>query len=148
MRFTEAKGHKVVDASRAETVGRVRSLLVDPRSRSVVALRLKKTDHGDLLRWSRLSAFGHDAVTIADTSALVEKDEELEPFGGKRRRLLKKRVLSTRGDELGTVRDVEFDAETGRLTTILLREGEDVSADRLVGVGSYAVVVRTEPGEG
>ena len=148
MRFTEAKGHKIVDTSRAETVGRVRSLLVDPRSRSVVALRLKKTDHGELLRWNQLSAFGHDAVTIADTSALVEKDEELEPFRGKRRRLLKKRVLTTGGDELGTVRDVEFDAETGRLTRIVLREGEDISADRLVGVGSYAVVVRSEPGEG
>lgn len=148
MRFSEAMGHKVVDASRAATVGRVRSFLVDPSSRSVVALRLKKTDHGDLLRWTDLTAFGVDAITVADSSALIEKDEELEPYAGKRRRLLKKRVLSTRGDELGVVRDVDFDPETGRLTTILLREGEDVSADRLVGIGSYAVVVRTEPGEG
>lgn len=146
MRFSDAKGHKVVDKSTATTVGQVRGFLVDPRSRSVAALRLKKTDRGNVLRWSDLTAFGIDAVTIGDSAAITELDDELEAFRGKRRRLLKKRVLTTGGDELGEVADVEFDPDTGTLTTILLQDGE-VAADRLVGIGSYAVVVQEQPAD-
>lgn len=145
MKFSEAKGHKVVDSGTADTVGRIRGFLVDPETRSVVALRLKKTDHGDVLRWRDLAAFGVDAVTIADPSAVSGIDDELEPFRGKRRRLIKKRTLTTDGDELAAVADVEFDPESGRLTVIVLRDGEQVAAERLVGVGSYAVVVRSVP---
>lgn len=146
MRFSDAKGHKVVDKSTATTVGQVRGFLVNPRSRSVAALRLKKTDRGDVLRWSDLTAFGIDAITIGDSAAITELDDELEAFRGKRRRLLKKRVLTTGGDELGEVADVEFDPDTGKLTTILLQDGE-VAADRLVGIGSYAVVVQEQPAD-
>lgn len=146
MRFSDAKGHKVVDKSTATTVGQVRGFLVDPRSRSVAALRLKKTDRGDVLRWSDLTAFGVDAITIDDSAAITELDDELEAFRGKRRRLLKKRVLTTGGDELGEVADVEFDPDTGTLTTILLQDGE-VAADRLVDIGSYAVVVQEQPAD-
>lgn len=146
MRFSDAKGHKVVDKSTATTVGQVRGFLVNPRSRSVAALRLKKTDRGNVLRWSDLTAFGIDAITIGDSAAITELDDELEAFRGKRRRLLKKRVLTTGGDELGEVADVEFDPDTGKLTTILLQDGE-VAADRLVGIGSYAVVVQEQPAD-
>ena len=146
MRFSDAKGHKVVDKSTASTVGQVRGFLVDPRSRSVAALRLKKTDRGNVLRWRDVDAFGVDAVTIGDSAAITELDDELEAFRGKRRRLLKKRVLTTGGDELGEVADVEFDPDTGALTTILLQDGE-VAADRLVGIGSYAVVVQEQPAD-
>lgn len=146
MRFSDATGQKVVDKSTATTVGQVRGFLVNPRSRSVAALRLKKTDRGNVLRWSDLTAFGVDAITIGDSAAITELDDELEAFRGKRRRLLKKRVLTTGGDELGEVADVEFDPDTGKLTTILLQDGE-VAADRLVGIGSYAVVVQEQPAD-
>lgn len=146
MRFSDAKGHKVVDKSTASTVGQVRGFLVDPRSHSVAALRLKKTDRGNVLRWSDVDAFGVDAVTIGDSATITELDGELEAFRGKRRRLLKKRVLTTGGDELGEVSDVEFDPDTGALTTILLQDG-GVAADRLVGIGSYAVVVQEQPAD-
>ena len=145
MRFSETKGRKVVALSTAETAGKVRGFLVDPASRSVVALRLKKTDRGDVLRWEDLTAFGADAITIADPAAITERDDRLKTLGGKRRRLLKKRVLSTGGDELGTVADVEFDPDTGALTRIILHEDAELAADRLVGIGSYAVVVREQP---
>ena len=145
MKFSETKGRKVVAMSTADTVGQVRGFLVDPASRSVVALRLKKTDQGDVLRWKDLTAFGVDAITVGDPTAITELDGELKALRGKRRRLLKKRVLSTGGDELGTVADVEFDPDTGTLTNIMLHEDAEVSADRLVGIGSYAVVVKEKP---
>ena len=58
---------------------------------------------------------------------------------------MKKRVLTSAGDELGTIKDIDFDPETGALTTFLLEGASDVAADRLIGVGSYAVVVCAEP---
>lgn len=146
MKFSEAKGHKVVDKSTATTVGKVRSLLVDPGSCSVAALRLKKSDRGEVLRWGDLIAFGVDAVTIDDPAAIAELDGELKALRGKRGRLLKKRVLTTGGDELGEVSDVEFNPDTGKLTAILLQDGE-IAGERLVNVGSYAVVVKEEPAE-
>lgn len=71
MRFSDAKGHKVVDKSTASAVGQVRGFLVDPESRSVAALGLKKTDRGNVLRWSDVDAFGIDAVTIGDSAAIT-----------------------------------------------------------------------------
>ncbi len=145
MKFSETKGRRVVAMSTADTVGQVRGFLVDPASRSVVALRLKKTDRGDVLRWDDLTAFGVDAITIGDPTAIAELDGELKALRGKRRRLLKKRVLTTGGDELGNVADVEFDPDTGGLTNIMLHEDAEISADRLVGIGSYAVIVQEQP---
>ena len=40
------KGTKTVSTSSADTVGKVSGFLLDPASRSVVALEFKKTDHG------------------------------------------------------------------------------------------------------
>lgn len=142
MKFSECKGRQVVAVDTAGTVGQVRSFLVDPASRSVVALRLKKTDSGDVLRWDDLGAFGVDAITIPDQSAITELDGELKNLRGKRHRLVKKRVLTTGGDEVGHVADVEFDPKTGGLTHLILDDDAAISADRLIGVGSYAVVVR------
>ncbi len=145
MKFSETKGRKVVAMSTADTVGQLRGFLVDPASHSVVALRLKKTEGGDVLRWDDLTAFGVDAITIGDPKAITELDGELKALSGKRRRMLRKRVLTTGGDELGTVADVEFDPDTGGLTTIMLQEDAEISGDRLVGIGSYAVVVHEQP---
>ena len=145
MKFSETKGRKVVALSTADTIGKVRSFLVDPASRSVVALRLKKTDQGDVVRWDDLSAFGADAITVEDPTAITELDGELEGLRGKRHRLLKKRVLTTGGDELGNVTDVEFDPDTGGLTNIILDGDAELAADRLVGVGSYAVIMQEQP---
>lgn len=148
MRFSETKGRKVVATASADTVGQVRELLVDPATRSVVAFRLKKYDHGEVLRWGALTAVGVDAITVADTGALTGLDADLEPLSGKSRRMVKKRVLSTAGVDLGVVGDVTFDPASGRLSTIVLKDDTEIDASRLVGIGSYAVVVQRGPGEG
>lgn len=143
MRFSEARGHKVVSTSSAATVGLVDGFVVDPRTRSVLALRLKKSKSGDSLRWSDLTAFGNDAATVAGEDLVTEPDDTVKSLSGKDSEVLGKRVLSSAGDELGAVADVDFDPETGGLTTLVLDHGE-VAADRLLNVGSYAVVVRAE----
>ena len=61
--------------------------------------------------------------------------------GRRRFALLNKRVLDDRGDESGTVHDVDFDPESGRVTSVITSTGS-LDGDRLIGCGPYAVVVR------
>jgi sporulation protein YlmC with PRC-barrel domain len=141
MRFSDAKNHKVVSTATAETVGRVDEFVVDPATRTVVALELKKTHGGKILAWPDLIAFGADAVTVDDADRIGEAQPPVADLLGKDHRLLKKRVLSSAGDELGHVQDVEFDPETAAVTSIVLEDAQVPGAE-LIGVGSYAVVVR------
>lgn len=140
MLFSEAMHRKIVSTDTADTVGRVDGFLVDPDRHSILALSVGKAHRGDTLRWADLAAFGPDAVTVDTSSRIAEADEELKALGGKRNKILRKRVLSTHGDELGSVADVEFDPANGLITALHLAD-EQVEGVRLVGIGSYAVVV-------
>ncbi len=145
MRFSEAKNRKVVSSSTAATIGKVKSFVVDPATRSVVAVRLKKSEAGDILRWSDMTAFGTDAVTVTAPDKLVEQDEGVDALTGKAHEVLGKRVLSSAGDELGEVADIDFDPTTGGVVSILVKGNDAVEGARLIGIGAYAVVVRGEP---
>ena len=147
MRFSEAKKHKVVSTATAQTVGTVHAFVVDPAARAVTALQLRKTEDGDTLRWADIAGFGADAVMVDSTDRITAAGDDVAALTGKDHHLLGKRVLSTVGLELGVVADVEFDATSGALTGLVLRDGEVLRAP-LVGVGSYAVVVRAEQASG
>lgn len=142
-RFSEAKGRQVVSTATADTVGKVADFVVDPLTRSVLAVQVRKTSSGDTLLFSAITAFGEDAVTVSGADTITEPGEDVTALLGKDHQLVGKRVLTAGGDELGKVSDIEFSAESGRLTTIHLTEGE-VGGQRLLGVGSYAVVVSAE----
>jgi sporulation protein YlmC with PRC-barrel domain len=143
MRFSEARVRKVVSTSTAAKVGKVEGFVVDPRARAVLALELRKTTSGEVLRWADVEAFGTDDVTVVTDDAITEAGEQVTALLGKDHRLVGKRVLSTAGDELGTVDDVEFEPSSGAVTLLVLDHGE-VAGVRLRGVGSYAVVVTAE----
>jgi sporulation protein YlmC with PRC-barrel domain len=140
MLFTQVTGRKVVSTSTAETVAQVAALVVDPRSHSVVAVSVKKADHGDTLLWNDITAFGTDAVTVAGPDVIHEANDAVKALSGKAHDPLGKRVLSTLGEDLGKLSDVEFDPTSGALEKLLL-PGRDVTGALLIGIGSYAVIV-------
>lgn len=140
MLFTQVNGRKVVSTGTAETVGQVAALVVDPRSRHVLAVTVKRADHGDTLLWNDITAFGTDAVTVAGPEVIREATEAVQELSDKAHHLLGKRVLNTLGEELGTLSDVRFDPASGTVETLLL-PGRDVNGSLLIGVGSYAVIV-------
>lgn len=144
MLFSEATGHKVVSTITADTVGRVHGFVVDARGPNIAALQLKKTDSGNTLRWQDVTAFGVDAVTVPGAERITDGGDDLGPLLDKRNHVLGKRVLATSGDELGKVKDVDFDPATGAVLALVLDDGH-VEGRRLVGVGSYAVVVQATP---
>jgi sporulation protein YlmC with PRC-barrel domain len=142
MLFSQAMGRKVVATDTASTVGRVSDYVVDPQLPGIVALTVSKTSaEGSALPWANIIAFGVDAVTVPSASAVVVPDPYLAGLAGKPHTLLGKRVLTTAGVQLGTVLDVDFDPTIGRLAALLLERGP-LDAGRLLGVGSYAAIVR------
>jgi len=141
MRWSDAKGRKVVSTSDAATVGKVSDVVVDAASGRVVAVLLKNSGDGDTLLWPDIASFGVDAVTVEGEQAVSVAGEPVTTLRHKDRAVLGKRVLTTDGDELGKVKDLDFDAETGRLNALVVG-GAEVSATRLLDAGAYAVVVR------
>ena len=141
MRFKKATGRKVVSLSSAESIGKVSRFVVDVPQRRISALVLRKTDkHGEILAWSDVAGFGDDAVTVSDVDVLSEPDELMKKLSGKDHQLLGKRALSTRGDDLGEVTDVDFDPNSGLLERIHYADGT-ARGDALVGIGTYAAVI-------
>ncbi|MEO7194699.1 MAG: PRC-barrel domain-containing protein [Pseudonocardiaceae bacterium] len=148
MLFSQARKHDVVNTATATRVARVDGFVVLPGPARVALLRLGKVRLGEahggagtLLAWEDLQGFGPDAVTVASDAvirpardALEQRaeDNDLEITG--------KRVLTERGMELGPVTDVDFDPETGAVTSLITKT-EIIAGQRLVGLGGYAVVV-------
>lgn len=141
MLISEAQGHKVVSTADASTAGTVDGFVLNPAAGTIAGLSLKKTASGSMLPWSDVTAFGVDAVTISDAHLVVEPQGELLELSGKAHHFLKKRVLTTAGLQLGTVRDIDFDPATGKIVSILT-EDQPIDGAGLVGIGSYAVMVR------
>lgn len=142
MLFSQARKHNVVSTATATRVARVDGFVVLPGPARVALLRLGKVSGaGTLLAWEDLQGFGPDAVTVAtdavirparDTLEQRAEDNDLEIIG--------KRVLTERGMELGSVTDVDFDPETGAVTSLIIK-AETIAGSRLIGLGGYAVVV-------
>lgn len=146
MRFNDSSGRKVVSLANAETVGKVSKFIIDVKARKVSAVRLRKTPdkHREFLLWDSMTAFGDDAVTIPDAEVLDAGDEAMQAQSDKHHQLIGKLALSTGGDELGVVSDVEFDAASGMLEQIHYTGGA-ARGDALVGIGSYAAVIDVDP---
>jgi sporulation protein YlmC with PRC-barrel domain len=142
IRFSDIADNPVLDTTSALTVGRVGSLVVDPAARRVVALGVRRSKGpGDTLPWDGITAIGPDAVTVDSAERIAAAPGELRRQASLGERLVGHRVLDDHGRELGHVRDVEFDPQDGTVVTLILKDAY-VDGARLVGLGSYAVVVR------
>ncbi len=142
MLLSEAEGRKVISTATAEPIGHLSDLVIDFARAQVAALSLTKTPgSGHLLMWNDVTAFGIDAITTGGADRLRQPEAELADLADKKHLVHRKRVLTTQGLQVGTVRDVDFDPQTGKILALLL-EDRPVTGDRLLGSGSYAVVVR------
>jgi sporulation protein YlmC with PRC-barrel domain len=142
IRFSDVDGNPVMSTSTATTVGRIGSVVVDPVTRRVVAFGVRKSKGpGDLLLWEGITAIGPDVVTVDSEDRIADPPEELERAAKDDLKLIGHRVLTDHGRDLGKVKDVEFDPADGRVVTLMVKE-QYVEGERLLGIGSYAVIVR------
>ncbi|MEG3630480.1 PRC-barrel domain-containing protein [Streptomyces poriticola] len=142
MLFTEARGRAVMDLTTAETLGTVAACTVAPSPARVAGLRLKTRGRGHYtLPWDDVGSFGQDEIAVEGAGRILdEKDIEPDSPSHAVHDPIGKPVLTEAGLRKGTVIDVDFDEESGRITRLLTAD-EQFSGDELLGVGSYAVVV-------
>ncbi|MGH3980676.1 MAG: PRC-barrel domain-containing protein [Pseudonocardiaceae bacterium] len=142
MLFSEVRKCDVVSTATATKVARVDGFVVVPGPARVALLRLGKVaGEGALVSWEDLRGFGPDAATVADVAVIRTARDGFERRAETRELdILGKRVLTDRGDALGEITDVDFDLESGAVTTLLTRK-EAIAGERLIGHGRYAVVV-------
>jgi sporulation protein YlmC with PRC-barrel domain len=139
--FRRAHGRKVISRGSARELGTVSHLLIDAQRRGVAAVVIGRGKKARLVDWAQVSGFGPDAVMVGDDGALRPPADDRERAAGDGKlELVGKRVLTDRGHELGSVDDVAFDADTGALEHLLVRDHE-IPAGALLGCGSYAAVV-------
>lgn len=142
MNLNDLIGRPVLDLSTATTVGRVVDVVLDVPGRRLHALRIgKSSGMGEWLPWEQIKAIGADAVTVQAVDRIGTVPDELPGRWLRADKALGGRVLSDGGRELGTLADVDIDAETGAVEAVVV--GDDrLDADTLHGIGSYATVVR------
>jgi uncharacterized protein YrrD len=145
--FRASQGRKVVSRATAEALGELGHLVVDSARRQVTAVVVGKGKrHALLVDWEHVSGFGPDAVMIESQDALrpPRDDHEQAAVEGKLE-LVGKRALSERGNETGSITDVEFDPESGDIGAVVVGE-ERIPATDILGLGSYAAVLAS-PGD-
>ncbi|HEX3394397.1 MAG TPA: PRC-barrel domain-containing protein [Acidimicrobiales bacterium] len=148
MRLGDTIGTSVVARDTAETIGQVHGAVVDVASRQIVALQVGKGHKARLADWASITGVGPDAAVVDGEASLRSAHGEREERSVKGDiALLGGRVLTDHGDVLGALDDIEFDEQTGRIDTLVCADAF-IPADRLLAVGSYAVVVAAEDSSG
>ncbi len=146
-RFAAASRRNVVSRASAEPLGNLAHIVVDVKRRQIASLVVGKGRKARLIEWEQVSAFGPDAIMIADESALQPpRDAREHAAAAGKLDLVGKRTLSDTGNDLGTITDVVFDPGTGAIESIVVGDREQPAAS-LLGAGSFAVVVQapTDP---
>jgi len=142
MLFTQAQGKAIMDLTTAETVGTVAACTVAPSPPRITGLRLKtRGRRRHTLDWNNIQSFGPDAVAIEEADR-IRDEKNIDPGDPAHAAHdpIGKAILTETGLNKGTVLDIEFDERSGRIHHLLTDE-EQIPADDLLGVGSYAVVV-------
>lgn len=142
MLLTTTLGEKVVSKASAETLGSVDGVVIDAVSRKITALRLGKGRKAKVVPWDDVTGVGTAAVIVEDEDAVRDPTEGAEQrFAAGDVAVIGGLVLSDRGNSRGTVADVEYDGDTGTLTSIRTSQSTTIDAERLRAVGTYAWVV-------
>lgn len=131
------QGKPVVSLDDGTRVGVVSDLLVDPQKLQLAALVIRSENGLSVLPVKHIRNMGEDAITVdgmASTQSAANSIPGLRPvseFHGKS-------IVDSAGTLLGTLHGVEFDAESGKITFLDVREGG------VFGIGAHKVQVPIE----
>ncbi len=151
------KGTKVVSLADGTTLGSIDHVYLNPGTKEIVGFSFHQGGGlfggktSGLVEVVDIHAVGPDAVTITDVAcvrsdlAIGSRVDDLIDLEA----MLKLKVITDGGSELGHIAAVEFGQESYRLTAIEvsggpLREHQRLSADLISLIGTELVVI-TEP---
>jgi uncharacterized protein YrrD len=130
--MSDAIKRPIVDVGRAHQIGSIDGFETSMPAQ-VTGVWVRKGEAGNYLPWQSIKGFGSDAVTT---------DGPLGAREGEHREIIGQRVLTDQGFGLGTLQDGEFDASSGLIETIETSSGAVVPGRDVLGMGTYAVIVR------
>ena len=120
IKASELKGRAVVSLTQAEKIGTVTSVILDPAASRVAGLTVRTGILGGakLLRSSDIRSLGIDAVTIHDSSLLHDDTSEVPELKDLPTLddMIEMKVISESGQLLGTLGNVEIDADQYQIT--------------------------------
>ena len=136
-----AMGKQVVSRATAETLGQIRGAVIDVASHSVASWQVDRGRKATLIDHAHVTGLGEAALVIdhEDNLRMATTPEEVSTVKG-HTVILGALVLSTSGDKLGEVVDIDVDPVTAELKAVRLGE-TSIDAASIRGFGSYALVV-------
>jgi sporulation protein YlmC with PRC-barrel domain len=142
IRLSELKGRRVMARDNAQVVGTIRRLHLDVETSRIVGVELEGAlDRDTIVEWPAVLAVGADALMIENASDRREPLDEVEQaFVAGEFDLAGKLVMHDTGDVLGKLEDLAFDERTGRVTELYV-PGHVIPVDRMVALGSYALII-------
>lgn len=141
MLFSEATLRRVFAITPASIVGQVDDLIVDPHRRTISALRIAGGWNGEIVHWSDITAFGADGITVRSPEVVKQAEGRTAEILAGSYHIMGKRLLTSAGNDLGRIMDVDFDTRTGSIRHLVTTGGR-IDGGLLMGCGSYAAVVR------
>ena len=113
-------GLKVVGQTDAAALGTVKDLIFDHDSNELLALLISEKDlfgliDAQIVPWNQVRTIGQDAVMVASGESKIKAGEDSRVKGvmGRETALSGTRILTTDGQELGTLADTYIDESTG-----------------------------------
>lgn len=134
-KYSEVLNLPVICADSGRKAGVVKDILFDLENREVKALLLEHTGlmpGKRLVLVKELLSLGNDAAIISDAGFVTNMSrkgfraafgDRKELFGGENGSLLGRRVFSKAGGELGIVKDVIFDIQSGKIEAFEISDG-------------------------
>ncbi len=142
MMLTATLGERIVSKATAETLGSVDGVVIEAGQQRLVALTSGKGRKARVIPWKEVSGVGSAAVVVEHDDAAREPAEGFETQQARGdAALMGGLILSDRGNALGAVVDVEYDAETGALTSIRTSQSLTITGARLRAIGAFAWIV-------
>lgn len=143
IRLSEIKGRRVMARDNAQVVGTIRRIHLDVETARIVGVELEGTlDRDTIVEWPAVVAVGDDALMIENASDRREPlDEAEQAFVAGELDLPGKLVMDDAGDAHGRLQDLAYDEKTGRVTELFV-PGQVIPVDRMVALGSYALIIR------
>jgi sporulation protein YlmC with PRC-barrel domain len=139
-------GKPAVSQSSAEDLGALGQPTIDIHARSVAAWPVGSGRKARMIDHTHINAFGEAAAMIDDEANLRDFDDAAEKAAAKGKlSVLDALVISDAGNRLGTVGDVDVDLDADGALVALTVDGEQVAADRILALGNYALVLRSDP---
>lgn len=154
---TELRNLPIVSITEGEEVGVVKDLIVDPATKSVVAIVVEDPEWYDgvkVISFSLIHSIGDFAITTENVSSVVPLSNmpELAQLLRKRITVTGAKIITRGGRFIGTVKEYSIDARTGDILGLELSGDTDiVSPDRniipasgMVTIGKDVIIVNED----